>query len=169
MKLPILALALSCLAGCLDEDVTSTSAQEVTTVPALADATASFTAAVGTAVRDTSAARGLTLTSPVATAYSPLNTIGTAMTGDAQVFLVGTSFMQDARRAGFYQIKKTSSGVMLYRLDPGGPVLVGPLPQPQTRPPLGGIEWMCWKAPDDLHPFCVDFVLCAMFDIGCPV
>lgn len=150
--------------------MTSATTQDVvTTVPALVNATTTFTSAVGTAVRDTSAARGLTLTSPIATGYSPRNTIGAAAAGDSQVFLVGISFMQDLRKAGLYQIKMTTTGVMLYQLEPSGPVLLGPLPRPQSQPPLGGVEWMCEKAPPDLHPYCTDFVVCAMFDIGCPV
>lgn len=170
MKLTSLALALSCLVGCTEDGITSSTAQEVvTTVPALVNATAAFTSAVRTAVRDASAAHGLTLTPPIATGYSPLNTIGSAIAGDSQVFLVGISFMQNLRDAGLYQIKKTTAGVMLYQLAPSGPVLLGPLPAPQSRPPLGGVEWMCEKAPADLHPYCTDFVVCAMFDIGCPV
>jgi len=167
MKLTSLALALSCLLGCTtDEAITSSTAQEVTTVPALVNATTTFTSAVSTAVRDVSAARGLTLTSPIATGYSSRNTIGAGAAGDSHVFLVGNSFMQGIRSAGFYQIKKTSSGVMLYLLEPSGPVLVGPLPRPQQAD-LGGVEWMCEKAPADLHGYCTDFVICAMFDIDC--
>lgn len=170
MKLPSLALALSCLVGCADDGIPSSTAEAaVTTVPALVNATTAFTSAVRTAVRDASAARGLALTSSIAASYSPLNTIGAAMAGDSQVFLVGVSFMQNLREAGLYQIKKTTTGVMLYQLAPGGPVLLGPLPVPQSHPPLGGVEWMCEKAPPDLYPYCTDFVVCAMFDIGCPV
>ena len=170
MKLTSLALALSCLVACTDDGITSSTAQEVvTTVPALVNATAAFTTAVGTAVRDASAARGLTLTSSIATGYSPLNTIGAATTGDSQVFLIGISFMRNARKAGLYQIKQTTAGVMLYHLEPSGPVLLGPLPTPQSQAPLGGVEWMCEKAPANLHSYCTDFVICAMFDIGCPV
>lgn len=168
MKLTSLALALSCLVGCTEDGITSSTTQDaVTTVPALTSATAAFTSAVNTAVRDASAACGLTLTSPIATGYSPLNTIGTAMAGDSQVFLVGTSFMQNLRGAGFYEIKPTTAGAMLYQLEPSGPVLLGTLPRPQSNPPLGGVDWLCEKAPSELESYCLDFAWCALFDFGC--
>jgi hypothetical protein len=158
MKHLTLVLALAAVAGCTDDDLDTDSLdQEATTVPALTNATTTFTTAVGNAVRDASAARGVTLTSAISTSYSPYNTIGTAAAGDSAVLLVERSFMGGLRSAGLYQIKPSSTGANLYRFDPGGLVLVGSLPPPQARP----FPWHCESVPLILRPYCTELAACA--------
>lgn len=77
--------------------------------------------------------------------------------------------MQRLRRAGFYQIKKTTAGAMLYQLEPSGPALLGRCLRRSRGRHAAASSGMCEKAPPDLHPYCTDFVVCAMFDIDCPV
>lgn len=166
-----LLAALVCFAGCIDAndtDTDTTTQELVLAPPAPGDAKAMFTDAVATVVRNNASAR-LPITSPIATSRTARNAIATAASGDSQLFFVEKSFGRSALKPGLYQIKPSKSGALLYRYDPtttGGPTLVGPI-QKDTQ--VGDPDWMCQKAPDLIHEYCLGFVWCAGYDVGCPL
>ncbi len=172
-SLSVVLLTMACVAGCteLDGAETSTDEQAVTSsVPAMVAATTTFTGAVATSVRDTAAARGLTVaTASVRTGLSPRTTIGAAPSGETQLILVGKSISRGTTTmsAGLYQLVKTSQGVMLYRFDPTGPTPLGIIaPTPEIHNAV--VDDVCGGAPSLLRSFCEEFTWCALFDEGCP-
>lgn len=162
-------LASSLCVGCVtaDDQPVGEVAQSVTSYPAaVVAATDTFTATVATNVHDSALAVGVSLpASDVRTGYAPRNTLGAGPAIGAQLVFAARAFTvgRSTYPPGLYQLTTTNH---VYYYGASGRVDFG-LARPDTTE-NGDDQGLCDKAPSLVYNFCLTFVRCALYDLGCP-